>query len=250
MTRLYQALCTGLLLVLAIPATAGELLVSAAASLTDAFREIAASFEQSHKDTTVVLNFGGSGLLLQQIRSGAPVDVFATADMETMDQAAAAGLIVESTRLDMARNALVLVVPADNPAGITGVADLGGVKVSRVAISNPETVPVGRYTRAALQARGLWAPVAARMISTQNVRQSLDYVARGEVDAGFVYATDASLMPDKVRVAETVTTPTAIIYPIAAVRQSARQDLAREFIAYTRSAPAQAILKKLGFKPY
>lgn len=250
MQRLHQFLCTGLLLILAVPASAGELIVSAAASLTDAFREIAASFEQSHQDTKVVLNFGGSGLLLQQIRNGAPVDVFATADMETMDQAAAAGLIVEGTRLDVARNALVLVVPVDNPAGITGVDDLSGDKVKRVAISNPETVPVGRYTQAALEARKLWTPVSARMISTQNVRQSLDYVARGEVDAGFVYATDAALMPDKVRVVETVPTPAAVVYPIAVIRQSTRQDLGREFIAYVRSAPAQAVLKKLGFKPY
>lgn len=250
MDRRLQALCSGLLLILAIPAAAGELIVSAAASLTDAFREIATAFEQSRKDTRVVLNFGGSGLLLQQIRSGAPVDVFATADMETMDQAAAAGLLVAGSRVDVARNALVLVTPADNPAGIAGVADLSGDQVKRVAISNPETVPVGRYTQAALEARDLWTTVAARMISTQNVRQSLDYVARGEVDAGFVYATDASLIPGKVRVVEAVPTPTAIVYPIAVVGQSTQQDLAREFIAYTRSAPAQAILRKLGFQPY
>ncbi len=104
--------------------------------------------------------------------------------------------------------------------------------VARIAISNPETVPVGKYSKEALEAAGLWDAVKGKAINTQNVRQSLDYVARGEVDAGFVYATDAAIMPERVKVSFDVPTKTPITYPIAAVKGNGKEKLALSFVAF------------------
>lgn len=236
----------GLALVLATgTATAADIIVSAAASLTNAFTEVARAFEQTNSGHKVLLNFAGSGALLQQIARGAPVDVFASADQDTMDRALKQNLIVRSSRVDFARNTLVVVVPL---AGGSAISDLAGVKdVTRVAISNTETVPVGKYTKAALEAAGLWDAVKGKSVNTQNVRQSLDYVARGEVDAGFIYATDAAIMPDKVKVQFEVPTATPISYPIAVVKGNGKEALAQRFVDFVRSDVAQAILVKHGF---
>ena len=131
-------------------ADAAELLVSAAASLTNAFKDIGSAFEQTEPDTKVIFNFAASGPLLAQIERGAPVDVFATADRDTMNQAAAKGLIQPDTRSDFAANQLVLVTPADSKLDIHRIQDLTQAEVKRIAIGNPATVPVGRYTRQAL----------------------------------------------------------------------------------------------------
>jgi molybdenum ABC transporter molybdate-binding protein len=163
----------------------------------------------------VLLNFGASGALLQQMAKGAPADVFASADMETMDQAAKQGLVANGERRNFARNSLVVIVPRDSRLAINRLQDLGQPAVQKVAIGNPASVPVGRYTQHALEAAKLWTGISAKAINTQNVRQSLDYVARGEVDAGFVYGTDAALMKDKVKVAFEVPLDVAISYPIA-----------------------------------
>ncbi|MEO8223175.1 MAG: molybdate ABC transporter substrate-binding protein [Gammaproteobacteria bacterium] len=230
-------------------AVGAELIVSAASSLTDAFRSIASAYEANHPGSKVVLNFAASGVLLQQIDSGAPVDVVATADAETMDQAEAKALLLAGSRADFAHNSLVLIAPAGEQKNlVTSMADLAKSTTGRVAISNPEVVPVGRYTKAALQAKGLWPAIEPKMISTQNVRQSLDYVARGEVDAGFVYATDAHLTADKVRVLETVVTTEPIVYPIAVVGSSKQAGFAGDFVSFVRSPPAQQILKAFGFQ--
>jgi molybdate transport system substrate-binding protein len=228
-------------------ARAGELHVSAAASLTNAFREIAGRYEAGHAGTRVLLNFGASGALLQQMARGAPVDVFASADAETMDLAAKQGLMVDGERRDFARNSLVVVVPRDSNLPLHRLQDLGQPAVQKIAIGNPASVPVGRYTRHALESAKLWAGISAKAITTQNVRQSLDYVARGEVGAGFVYGSDAALMRDKVKVAFAVPLDVAIRYPIA--RTSAGPDApeARRFVDFVLSPAGQAVLAKYGF---
>lgn len=228
-------------------ALAGELVVSAAASLTNAFREIAWGYQARNPDTKVALNFGGSGALLQQIAKGAPVDVFATADQETMRMAEQRGLVAAGSRRDFVRNTLVVIVPIDHETVPAQLSDLVRTDVQRVAIANPDSVPVGRYTKHALQTVELWDLVAAKAINTQHVRQTLDYVARGEVDAGFVYATDAAVMPDKVAVAFEVPLDTTIRYPIAAVADSAQPAEARRFIDYVLSTDGQAVLSRYGF---
>ena len=234
----------------AVTALAADLTVSAAASLTNAFKDIAQIYEASHPGTKVQLNFGASGALLQQMAKGAPVDVFASADQETMDRAQKEGLVKAADRKDFVRNKLVLIVPTDAKIMPAKLGDLTQAGITRVAIANPASVPVGRYSQTALEAAKLWTAVQAKAINTQNVRQSLDYVARGEVDAGFVYATDATdatIMKDKVKVAFEVPLDTVILYPIAKTATSPHAAEATSFINYLSTPAAQDILGKYGF---
>lgn len=240
--------CVLLALVLAsTQATAGDITVSAAASLTDAFKEISRNFEASHPKVKVALNFGASGALLQQIAKGAPVDVFASADQETMDSAGKLALLKAGERKNFTANTLVVVVPNASTLTMTRLDDVAQAAVKKVAIGAPASVPAGRYSKHALQAARLWAAVEPKMISTQNVRQSLDYVARGEVDAGFVYATDAALMKGKVKFAFAVPLDAPIRYPIAPTAASSNPAEAKQFIDFVLSPAGQAVLAKFGF---
>lgn len=229
-------------------AHAGDLVVSAAASLTNAFKEVAQGYEKEHAGTKVILNFGASDVLLQQIVKGAPADVFASADQKAMDKAVEEKAVKPASRVDFAANQVVLIVPADSKANITELKDLTREDVKRIAYGNPASVPVGRYTQGALQAAGLWDAVQAKSVLAQNVRQSLDYVARGEVDAGFVFATDAAIMADKVKVAVRVPSQTPVTYPIAVTTREAAAKEAESFVAYVLSPASQAILSRYGFQ--
>lgn len=229
------------------PALADELLVSAAASLTNAFKDLATQFEAEHAGTMVLTTFGASDVVLQQIIHGAPTDVFACADQKAMDKALEAQVIDLATRKDFVRNEVVLIVPSDNPGGIQSIKDLHGVAVKRVAFGNPASVPVGRYTQAALETSGDWDAVRQREVLGQNVRQVLSYVERGEVDAGFVFATDAAIMRDKVKVVQTLQSPAPVVYPIALVKRPGRAASAQAFLDYVLSEKGQAVLAKYGF---
>jgi molybdate transport system substrate-binding protein len=222
--------------------------VSAASSLTDAFRAVGAAYETAHPGTHVLLNFAASDVLLRQIAQGAPADVFASADQTAMDKAVAVGAIDTATRRDFASNPLVLVVPKDSGVRVAAPADLRQPEVRRVAYGDPASVPVGRYTQAALRQQGLWDAVSAKGVLAQNVRQSLDYVARGEVDAGFVFATDAAIMKERVSVVATVPTPPPIRYPIAVVAGSAHAADAASFAAFVESPAGLRILAGFGFQ--
>jgi molybdate transport system substrate-binding protein len=226
-------------------AHATDLTVSAAASLTNAFNEIGKAFEVRNPGSKVQFNFAASGALLQQIVKGAPVDVFASADEETMDDAQKQDLVDTSTRVDFVRNSLVVIVPSDAkkiPVTLNDVA--AGQKI---AIGQPASVPVGRYTKSVLEQANLWSTIEPKMIGASSVRQALDYVARGEVDSGFVYSTDAAVMPDKVRVAFAVATQKPILYPIAALKNASDKALAQRFVRYVSSPESQAVLARYGF---
>jgi len=226
-------------------AAAQQLTVSAAASLTDAFKAMAPRFEASRPGVTLRFNFAASGVLLQQIAQGAPVDVFASADQETMNRAAGQKLIAADTRRDFASNSLVLVTP---PSGsVKGLGDLVLADVRRIAVGKPASVPVGRYTQEALEHAQLWTALNPKFVFADNVRQVLDYVSRGEVEAGFVYRTDAELLKDKVRIALTVGGHAPVTYPAAVVVDSKQAAVARDFVAFLGGAEAQAILARYGF---
>ncbi|MCI0676807.1 MAG: molybdate ABC transporter substrate-binding protein [Phycisphaerales bacterium] len=244
MARLLVALF-GLLL--SGQALAAELIVSAAASLTNAFRELAPLFEAQNQGVKLRFNFGASGALLQQIAKGAPADVFASADQETMNQAQAQGLVKVDERHNFVSNTLVIVVPSDGGNTPKALNDFLRAHYKRIAIGLPATVPVGRYTKSVLEKSGLWSAIEPKMIGAQTVRQALDYVARSEVDAGFVYATDAAIMPDKVKVVLVVPTDLPILYPIATVAASANHAVAQKFVAFVNSRQAQVVLAKYGF---
>ena len=134
----------------------------------------------------------------------APVDVLASADQETMDRGVQQRLIDAPTRRNFASNSLVLIEPAKDGVGLKTLQDLTRPTVKRIAVGKLATVPVGRYTKQALDAAKLWTVLEPRFVQADSVRQVLDYVARGEADAGFVYRTDAELMKDKVRIVATV----------------------------------------------
>lgn len=230
---------------LAAPAT--ELTVSSATSLQPALREIAPAFEAAHPGTRVRLNFGASGALLTQVARGAPVDVLLSADAETMDQAQAQGLVRPSQRRDVASNTLVLIVPAARTQAPRALAELANPGFARIAIGQPASVPAGRYAQGALQAAGLWGAVQPKMVAATHVRQALDYVARAEVDAGFVYATDAALMPDKVRVAFQVPTQRPVVYPAAVLATAPNPLQATRFLDFLFTPAAQAVFARHGF---
>ncbi len=226
---------------------AQELIVSAAASLTNAFQDVGKKFEAGNPGVKVIFNFAASGPLLQQIEQGAPVDVFASADQKTMDQAQEKRLIFDESRRNFAGNELVLVVPKTSSAPIRHAGDLVGKEVSKVALGKPETVPVGRYTQEALTNYGLWEALAPKFIYGDSVRQVLDYVARAEVDAGFVFATDAAIAKDKVTVVSLMDKHKPIVYPIAVVSSTQNRPLAQKFLDFVLAGDGQEILSRYGF---
>ena len=230
------------------PAAPREIVVSAAASLKNVFQELGEIYE-GQTGVRALFNFAASGVLQRQIETGAPVDVFAGAAPAQMDGLERAGLIVAGTRAVFARNTLVLIVPAETALSIQGFADLERPEVTRVAIGNPATVPAGQYAREALTGLGLWEKLRTRYILAENVRQVLDYVSRGEVDAGVVYSTDAAVAGSRVRVAAVVPAQLhqEILYPIAVVRGSSHVEAATAFVRLVLSPAGRSILARYGF---
>lgn len=223
-----------------------ELLVSAAASLTESFKEIGKSFMAKNPGVRVRFNFAGSGPLLQQIVQGAPVDLFASADQETMDKAEKGGFILPGSRVNFAGNSLVLIAPV-NMSLVAGLADLKSGRVQKIAMANPGSVPAGRYAKAALEKQGLWEALAPKCVMGISVKQALEYVLRGEVEAGFVFATDAAAAKERVRVAAEVPTVSPIVYPAAIVAVSPNKEKGQAFLLYLRTSEAQGILAQYGF---
>ena len=227
-------------------AFAADVVVSAAASLSNAFSDIGKAYEAKHPSDKVVLNFAASDVLLKQIEQGAPADVFASADEVTMDKASSSKLVDASSRKDFATNTLVLIVGVNAKTPHT-LQELTPADYQHIAIGNPDSVPAGRYAKEALDAAILWEKLQPQIVPAQNVRQALDYVARGEAQAGFVYATDAQTQRDKVQIAMTVPTATPVRYPIAVTSKSQHADVAKDFVAFVVSPDGEAVLKKYGF---
>jgi len=223
------------------------LTVSAAASLTDAFTEITEAFEAANPGVTVELNLAASGVLAQQIRQGAPADVFASASAVVMDGLEAEGFLADGTRQDIAANRIVLVTPLDGPP-VTGLQDLPDLP--RVAIGDPALVPAGMYAQESLQAAGLWDPLEAQLLYGETVRQVLAWVEAGEVPAGIVFVTDAHTS-QRVRVVAELPPEShqPIRYPIAVLGKSDAPDLAASFVAFVTGPEGQALLASEGFSP-
>lgn len=225
-----------------------EILVSAAISLKNAFEEIGSMFEKQ-TGIRVRFNLGASGLLQRQIEAGAPVDIFASAGEKQMNELQAQGLILSETRRDLARNVLVLIVPTRSQLSLHSFAELVRPEVVRVTIGNPKTVPAGQYAEEALRNLKLWDNLQSRLVLAENVRQVLDYVARGEAEAGIVYASDVSAAHGKTVLAAYAPKGShgPILYPIAVVKGTGNLGYARRFIDLTLSNSGQAVLGKYGF---
>lgn len=234
-------------LLLSFSARAAPLTVHAAASLADAMKEIAAAYEKQG-GAQVRLNCDASSVLARQIEEGAPGDIFLSADEAKMDQLEKAGLLALGTRRTLLRNTLVIVEPAESTRTIQSAADLTGSEIKKIALAQPGTVPAGIYAKQFLTAQGLWEKLAAKVVPTQNVRAALAAVESGNVEAGFVYKTDA-LISKKVKVAFEIPVAAGpkITYPVAALASSADPAAAQRFLAYLESAPALALFQKYGF---
>jgi molybdate transport system substrate-binding protein len=230
------------------PPANGEILISAAISLKNAFEEIGALYEKQ-TGVKVRFNLGASGLLQKQIEGGAPADVFASAGNKQMDELQARGFIDTETRHDFARNVLALIAPQGSKFQMHSFDDLVRPEITRIAIGNPTTVPAGEYAQEAFKYLKLWDKLQSRLVLAENARQVLDYVSRGEADAGVVYASDIAAVHGKAVLA--VYAPKEshrpILYPIAAVKGTAKLGDARRFINLTLSRAGQSVLAKYGF---
>lgn len=226
-----------------------NLTISAAISLKDAFDEIAKSFE-AKTGKKVNFNYGASGALQQQIESGAPVDIFASAGEKQMNELEKGGFIQTNSRKDFAKNSLVLIVPKSSKISIEKFDDLAKTEVQKIAVGNPKTVPAGQYAEECLKNLNLQTTVQAKLILAENVRQVLDYVVRGEVDAGIVYATDAQIAKEDVNIIATAeeSSHSPILYPLAIIKESRQTQTAQEFADFVLSAEGQQILQKYGFQ--
>lgn len=225
-----------------------NLTVSAAVSLKDAFNEIGEIYK-SKTGKSVSFNFGASGALQRQIETGAPVDVFASAGEKQMNELADKNLIDAATRRDFARNRLVLIVPADSKISLTNFTDLTKPEVKKIAAGNPKTVPAGEYSEQVFENLNFKDSIRSKLILAEDVRQVLDYVVRGETDAGVVYESDARAAEGKVRVAAAApeSSHRPILYPIAVISDSKNKPAARDFADLVLSAEGQRILQKYGF---
>ncbi len=232
---------------LSTQAKAEDLYVSGAASLTNAFDAIKAEFVKKNGSVNVLTNYAASNPLLKQMQEGAPVDVFASADQATMDKAQEGKLIDPATRKNFALNDLVLIVPSDSKVEVKEVASLVTDAVKRIAIGNPDSVPAGRYTKEALTNAQLWDKLSPKYINSSSVRQALDYVSRGEVDAGFVYRTDALNAGEKVKIVAVVEDHEPVSYPIAVATTGKNAADGAKFVDFVLSDEGQAILARFGF---
>lgn len=234
---------TLLLVALSLPALAGEVNLSAAASLKDALNELSDGFTRMHPTVTVVRNFGGSGALAQQIANGAPADLYLSANPKWMDDLQEKGLVVATTIAPFAYNTLVFAGP---PGKAAALPDLLALEL--IAIGSPKSVPVGDYALTALKNAGFAAPLAAKLVMAKDVREALMYAERGEVDGAFVYRTDALLATS---VAILFTVPQElyprVTYPLALTTSGARKADAVAFLSYLQGAAGRTVLEKYGF---
>jgi len=228
------------------------LTVFAATSLTDAFTEIGSNFEAKNPNVTVTFNFAGSQALRTQIEEGAPADVFASASSKEMETLITNKFVIKESSRIFLSNQLVVILPADNSAGIDSLEDLAtsGIKIVLAA----EEVPVGNYAHQSLDlmndsfGNNFKDKALANVVSNEdNVKQVVAKVQLGEADAGIVYTSDAVASSDLKTIEIPVELNVIAKYPIAPLVESANANLAKEFIEYVLSAEGQAILQKWGF---
>jgi molybdate transport system substrate-binding protein len=239
----------GAVLLLVLPVACGDaraadekLLVSAAASLTDVFAELEIVFEAANPSVDVVLNFGSSSTLREQILEGAPADVYASADISNMDQVVAAGETVGEPRI-FARNLLQIAVPAGNPAEVTGLADFADEELLLGLCARG--VPCGDFARKALTEAGV---VPAIDTNEPNVRSLLTKVEAGELDAAITYVTDVGSAAGDVEGIDIPEDDNVLAdYPIVALADAMSQETASAFIAFVLSSEGRAILAEFGF---
>jgi len=233
-----------------LAAPPNEITVSAAASLKNAFEDMGKAFEDQNKGIKVYLNFASSGDLKKQIEAGAPVDVFASAAQREMDDLERKGGLVAGTRRNFAANEMVLTRPSASTIKLKSFNDLTRQEVKKIGIGNPSSVPAGMYAEQVLKYYGVWETIKDKLIFGESVRQVLDYVARGEVDAGVVFSTDALVRSKDVVVVMKAPegSHVEVVYPIAVVKNTKNEKVAKGFVDFVMSDNAKRILERYGFK--
>ncbi|KRE57386.1 molybdate ABC transporter substrate-binding protein [Paenibacillus sp. Soil750] len=231
-----------------VPTEKVELTISAAASLTDAFKEIQTNYETKNKQIKLNFNFGASGALQQQIEQGAPADLFFSAATKNMKTLVDKQLIDTAQQKNLLINELVVVVPVDGKVAIQKAEDLTNENIKHVAVGEPQTVPAGSYAKEALTNAKLWDSLQAKLVQGKDVRQVLTYVESGNAEAGFVYKTDA-LTSKSVKVVFSVDPKsyTPIEYPAGIVKATKHSKETADFYAYLQSKEAQDVFVKFGF---
>ena len=226
---------------------AEQLQIFAAASLTDALKEIAPAYEAASGEK-LQFNFAASNALARQIQEGAPADVFISADEAKMESLQRAGKILDGTRQSLLSNTLAVVVEIDSPLKLDSAQALTQPAVKRIALADTKGVPAGVYAKQYLEKIGVWEAVKDRVVPTENVRAALAAVESGNAEAGIVYKTDAAISK-AVKVACEVPAKEGpdISYPFAVVKESKNPEAAIKFLDYLKSEPVLAIFRKYGF---
>lgn len=224
-----------------------NLTVSAAASLTDAMKEIQTVYAQEKPNVTITYNFASSGSLQQQIEQGAEVDVFLSAATKQMDAIQEKGLILDDTRKNFLENGIVLVVPIDSTL-VADFNDLTKADVEQIAMGEPKSVPAGKYAEEALTNMKLMDAIKSKVVYGKDVREVLTWVETGNADAGMVYSTDAKIS-DKVKVVATAPEDShaPVLYPAAVIKASKNVEAATDFVNFLYSDKAQPVFEKYGF---
>lgn len=223
--------------------------VSAAASLTDVMKELAANYEQEHPNVKIVFNFGSSGALQQAIENGGETDLFFSAAQKQMNALEQAGLLLDGTRRDLLENEVVLIVPKDGGKDLSDFQQVTANDIQHIALGEPKGVPVGQYSEEVFAKLGILDAVKGKAVYASDVRQVLSWVESGEAECGVVYATDAAVS-DKVRVAVKAPAGThkPIIYPAAVLKASKQADAAKDFLAFVASDSGRKLFEKYGFE--
>jgi molybdate transport system substrate-binding protein len=228
--------------------TSSQITVSAAASLSDVMAAIQPLYTQQNPNVKLTYNFGSSGSLQQQIEQGAPVDVFISAAPKQMNNLEQKELLLPETRKNILTNSMVLVVP-EGKENISSFEDLTQNNIQRIAIGEPESVPAGRYAKEVLSSLNLFKTLESKIIYAKNVRQVLNYVETGNIDAGIIYQTDAKIS-EKVDIVATAPTGShsPIIYPVAVIKDSKNSEIAQAFITFISDNQTQEVFEQHGFK--
>lgn len=226
-----------------------EIMISAAASLTDALNELKLSFEKEHHTIAVHFNFGSSGKLAKQIEQGAPSDVFLSASKKDMDSLGEKKLILEESRVDFAHNKLVLISPKESPMTYSSFEQIKTDEIQHIAMGEPEIVPAGRYAKQVLESIRLWEPLQGKLVLGSDVRQVLTYVESGNAEVGVVYSSDA-VTSNKVKVMAFANPEwhDPIVYPGAIIAGTQHKEEAQAFLSYVSSDMGNRILEKYGFE--
>ncbi len=225
-----------------------ELIILAAASLTDVCNEMKADYEAQHQNVTLTFSYGGSGALQTQIEEGVPADVFISAAVKQMTALDEEGLMDSDSIVNLLENKVVLIVPKDSTAGITSFEDVVTDKVAMIGLGEPGSVPVGQYSEEIFTTLGILDEVKAKANYGSDVRTVLSWVETGAVDCGVVYATDAYTSDLVTIVCEAPKDSCKpVIYPAGVVKASENTQAAREFAEYLKSDEAMKLFEGYGF---